>query len=145
MSTVLDEVTSETISAAHVRQRVEDWEGRLQGLYAAIGNWLPDGWKARQGPPIMMHEELMRKYGIAAKRIPTLELLRRSGEIVKIEPRALWIIGANGRVDLKRDGHRYLIVDMAENFEQPNWQVSHAERRCDRETVTREWLGRVLQ
>ena len=89
MSTVLDEVSSETINAAHVRQRVEDWEGRLQGLYAAIGDWLPDGWKARQGPPIMMHEELMRKYGIAAKRIPTLELLRRSGEIVKIEPRAL--------------------------------------------------------
>ncbi len=145
MSTVLDEVTSETINAAHVRRRVKDWEGRLNDLYAAIGDWLPDGWNTRQGAPVMMHEELMRKYGVAAKRIPTLELLGLSGEIVKVEPRALWIIGANGQVDLKRDGHRYLIVDMAENFERPDWQVAHAERRCDRETVTREWLRRVLQ
>ena len=145
MGTVLDDVTSETIDAAHIRRRVDDWEERLNGLYAVIGDWLPDGWEARQGTPVMMHEELMRKYGVAAKRIPTLELLGRAGEIVKVEPRGLWIIGGNGRVDLKRDGHRYLIVDMAENFEQPNWQVSHAERRCDRETVTRKWLGRILQ
>lgn len=145
MSTVLDEVTSEGIDAAHIRRRVKDWEGRLNDLYAAFGDWLPDGWKARQGAPIMMHEELMRKYGVAAKRIPTLELLGRSGEIVKVEPRALWIIGANGRIDLRRDGHRYLIVDTAENFEQPDWQVAHAERRCDRETVTREWLRRILR
>ena len=145
MSTVLDEMTSERIDAAHIRRRVKDWKSRLNGLYAVIGDWLPDGWKARQGTPIMMHEELMRKYGVAAKRIPTLELLGRSGEIVKVEPRTLWIIGSNGRIDLRRDGDRYLIVDMADNFEQPDWQVAHAERRCDRETVTREWLRRVLQ
>lgn len=145
MGTVLDDVTSETIDAAHIRRRVDDWEERLNGLYAVIGDWLPDGWEARQGAPVMMHEELMRKYGVAAKRIPTLELLGRAGGIVEFEPRGLWIIGGNGRVDLKRDGHRYLIVDMADNFEQPNWQVSHAERRCDRETVTREWLGHILQ
>ncbi len=145
MSTVLDEVTTERIDAAHVRRRVKDWEGRLNDLYAVIGDWLPDGWGARKGTPVMMHEELMRNYGVAAKRIPTLELLGRSGEIVKVEPRALWIIGSNGRIDLKRDGHRYLIVDVAENFEQPDWQVAHAERRCDRETVTREWLRRILQ
>ena len=145
MGTVLDDVTSETIDAAHIRRRVDDWEERLNGLYAVIGDWLPDGWEARQGAPVMMHEELMRKYGVAAKRIPTLELLGRAGGIVEVEPRGLWIIGGNGRADLKRDGHRYLIVDMADNFEQPNWQVSHAERQCDRETVTREWLGHILQ
>lgn len=145
MGTVLDDVTSETIDAAHVRRRVDDWTERLNGLYTVIGDWLPDGWETREGTPIMMHEELMRKYGVAAKRIPTLELLGRAGEVVKVEPRGLWIIGYNGRVDLKRNGHRYLIVDTADNFEQPNWQVARGERRCDRETVTREWLRRILQ
>ena len=37
MSTVLDEVTSESIDAQHVRRRVDDWEERLNGLYSMIG------------------------------------------------------------------------------------------------------------
>ena len=69
----------------------------------------------------------------------------RAGQVVKLQPRALWIIGNNGRVDLKCDGGRYLIVDAAENFEEPDWQAARAERRCDRESVSREWLRRLLQ
>ena len=145
MNTVLDEVTSETIDAQHVRRRVDDWEERLNGLYARIGEWLPQGWEARRGAPVQMHEKLMRKFGVAVKRIPTLELHGQAGQVVKLEPHALWIIGNNGRVDLKRDGDRYHIVDIAENFEEPDWQAVRAERRCDREAVTREWLRRILQ
>ncbi len=145
MSTVLDEVTSETLDAKHIRRRVDDWEERVEGLYAMIGGWLPDGWEVRRGTPVLMHEKLMRKFGIEAKRIPTLELHGDAGEVVRLEPHALWIIGNNGRVDMKRDDRRYLIVDAAENFEEPNWQVARDERRCDRESVTREWLRRTLQ
>lgn len=56
MKTVLEEVTSDAIDAEHVRRRVEDWEARLSGLYAMIGEWLPDGWEVRQGVPAVMHE-----------------------------------------------------------------------------------------
>ena len=145
MSTVLDEVTSEAIDAQHIRRRVDDWEERLNGLYATIGDWLPEGWEARRGVPVLMHEKLMRKFGVAAKRMPTLELHGPAGQFVKLEPHALWIIGNNGRIDMKRDGRRFLIVDAAENFEEPDWQVARAERRCDREAVTRDWLRRFLQ
>ena len=69
MGTVLDDVTSETVDAAHIRRRVDDWEERLNGLYALIGDWLPDGWEARGGAPVVMHERLMRKFDVAAKRI----------------------------------------------------------------------------
>ena len=145
MQTVLDEVTSTTIDATHVRRRVDDWEERLNGLYATIGEWLPDGWEARQGAPVLMHEKMMRKFDVDAKPMPTLELHGRGGEIVKLEPHALWIIGNNGRVDVKRDGRRYLIVDAAENFGEPDWQAARDERRCDRESVTRDWLTRILR
>ena len=117
----------------------------MNGLYATIGDWLPDGWAARRGAPVVMHEKLMRKFGVAARRMPTLELHGRAGQIVKLEPHALWIIGNNGRIDLKRDGRRYLVVDAAENFEAPDWQAARDERRCDRESVTRDWLRRILQ
>ena len=145
MQTVLDEVTSTTIDARHVRRRVDDWEERLNGLYAAIGEWLPDGWEAREGAPVPMHEKMMRKFDVDPTQMPTLELHGRGGEIVELKPHALWIIGNNGRVDVKRDGRRYLIVDAAENFGDPDWQAAPDERRRDRESVTRDWLRRILR
>ena len=87
----------------------------------------------------------MRRFGVAAKRMPTLELEDRAGHVARLVPRGLWIIGSNGRVDLKRDGRRYLIVDMAENFAAPDWQAAPAEQRCKREAVGEDWLKRVLQ
>ena len=145
MGTVLEDVTSETIDAAHIRRRVGDWEERLNKLFTVIGEWLPEGWEARRGTPVVMHEELMRKFGVAAKQMPTLELRDRAGHVARLEPRGLWIIGSNGRVDLKHGGHRYLIVDTAESFAAPEWLAAPAERRCDREAVTRDWLRRILQ
>ena len=56
MQTVLDGVTSEDIDARHVRRRAEDWGERLNGLYAMIGEWLPDGWEARRGAPVLMYD-----------------------------------------------------------------------------------------
>ena len=144
MGTVLEDVTSETIDAEHIRRRVDDWEERLSGLYATIGEWVPDGWEARRGEPVLMHEQLMRKFGIARREIPTLMLSGGADDAAKLEPRGLWIIGSNGRIDLKRDGRHYLIVDMAGNFQAPDWQAAPANRRCDREAVTENWLRRIL-
>ena len=145
MGTVLEDVTSETIDAEHIRRRVDDWEERLNGLYATIGGWLPNGWEAHRGQPVPMHGELMRKFGIGRRELPTLALSGEADDAARLEPRGLWIVGSNGRVDLKRSGGRYVIVDMAENFQAPDWQAAPAERRSDREAVTEGWLRRILQ
>ncbi len=79
----------------------------------------------------------MREFGVAPRQLPTLELHDRTGEVVRLKPRALWIIGNNSRVDVKRDGWRYLIVDAAGNFEQPDWQAAPAENWFDHEAVPR--------
>ena len=89
MNTVLDEVTSDAIDAKHVERRVEDWEARLKGLYATIGAWLPDDWEARRGAPVRMHEKTMREFGVAARQMPTLELHRRTGEVVRLRGTAV--------------------------------------------------------
>ncbi len=128
-----------------MERRVEDWETRLTGLYRTIGECLPDDWEARRGAPVHMREKMMREFGVAARQMPTLELHGRTGEVVRLKPRALWIIGNNGRIDVKRDGRHYLIVDAAGNFEEPDWRAAPAERRCDREAVTPDWLRRILR
>ncbi len=47
-------------------------------------------------------------------------------------------------VDLKGVGRGYIIIDTADNFEKPRWEVCPADRRSDREPVSRDWLRRIL-
>ncbi len=144
MGDVLDEVTDDTIDASHVLRRVEDWEARVNGLYAAVRAWLPEGWTAREDAPVRMHEELMREFGVPARSIPTLLLENDAGSSAMLEPRGLWIIGTNGRVDMTIGGRHYLLVDVAGNFEAPQWQASSLERRLDRVALTESWFARTL-
>ena len=145
MKTVLEEVTRDTVEATHVRRRVDDWEQRLKALCAAIEEWLPAHWEAHSGEPLLLHEKMMQEYGVQAKPLPTLELRGPTGRVVKLQPHALWILGNNGRVDMKCGGRRYHIIDMAENFEEPNWQAAPTESRRNLESVTRDWLSRILR
>lgn len=144
MGDVLDEITDDTIDASHVLRRVEDWEARVNGLYAAIRAWLPEGWTAREGAPVRMHEELMREFGVPARFIPTLLLENDAGRSAMLEPRALWIVGANGRVDMTIGGPHYLLVDVAGNFEAPRWEAASLERRLARVALTESWFVQAL-
>ena len=144
MGNVLDEVTDETIDAHHVVRRVDDWEARVTRLYATVTEWLPQGWTAHTGAPVRMHEELMRELDVAAREIPTLLLADGSGKHAVLEPRGLWIIGANGRVDMNCGPRHYLIVDIADNFEPPQWHAASFDRRSDRVALTETWLRQAL-
>lgn len=144
MGTVLDDVTDDSIDARHVLRRVDDWEARVRDLYATVREWLPEGWTARDGAPVRMHEELMREFSVPARSVPTLQLGNGAGRSAMLEPRGLWIIGTNGRVDLKCGGDHYLIVDVASNFEAPRWEAASVERRLDRAALTENWLALAL-
>ncbi len=144
MKNVLDDVTDEKVDAQHISRRVNDWIQRVKNLYTEIGEWLPDGWTAQEGESVCMHEEMMRRFNVASRQIPTLLLVNGSGNSARLEPRGLWIIGANGRIDMKFGSRHYLIVDVAGSFETPDWQVSDAELRLDREALTESWLKRTL-
>ena len=87
MGNVLDDVTDDNIDARHVLCRVDDWEARVNRLYATVSEWLPEGWTARVGAPVCMHEELMRRFDVDARQIPTLLLANGSGKSAVLEPR----------------------------------------------------------
>ena len=144
MKNVLDEVTDEKVDARYINRRVDDWEKRVKNLYTKISEWLPDGWTTQQGELVCMHEEMMRRFKVAARQIPTLLLVNGSENRARLEPRGLWIIGANGRIDMKFGSCHYLIVDVAGSFEAPNWQVANAEQRLDRVALTENWLKQAL-
>ena len=144
MKTVLEEVTSDAIDAEHVRRRVDDWEARLNGLYAMIGEWLPDGWESRQGASVLMHEKMMREFGVEATRLPSLELHDGDAPAVRLIPRA--VDHRHQRPGQSEGLHRPLHhYRYRRQLRKPHWEVSRADRRSDREPVTHGWLPRILR
>ena len=145
MTTVLKDVVSDSLEPEYVLQRVEDWESRLTDLYSMIREWLPNGWEVTDGEPIIMNEKLMQIAGIEPRNIPTLRLSNHVNGTVSVEPRGLWIVGTNGRVDVKYNGRRYFVCDYAHNFEQPDWKVVNSLNWQDVVPFTEEWITQFLE
>ncbi len=126
--TVLEELTEEdALSPEYVGQRLDDWAARVEALYGEIERWLPAGWTARRGSAVTMHEELMQKSNVPARKLPTLEIVHDAKVQIQIRPYGLWIIGANGRLDLIAQGELFFLLDHAKTFERPSWQITPAK------------------
>jgi hypothetical protein len=97
-----------------VGARVNDWIERLRSLRSVIQSWLPNGMSIVDRPPIRMHEELMRRFGIPDAEMPTFEVIKDSRRVMRFQPKGLWVIGANGRVDLVTEKTSWILVDKSE-------------------------------
>lgn len=141
MANVLQEVTDSGLNREHVERRVENWAERIDTLFSGIERQLPPPWSARRRRSVAMHEDMMRKFSIAGRNLPVLEILRDDRVVAELEPRGLWIIGANGRIDLVGTGVHHILIDVAENFAQPDWRISPLASRRQRENFD---LGKLL-
>jgi hypothetical protein len=144
MSDALDEFTDGELTQDHVVRRVDDWAHRIDDLYALIESWLPTPYRVRTRRHVAMHEELMVKYGVPARNLPVLEIFDGDRLLLSIEPRGLWIIGANGRLDVKRPREPYIIVDDAENFAEPRWRIAPLSARTKLKMLDRDQLIGLL-
>ena len=144
MSDVLEELTGDTLVRAHVEARIENWEHRIADLYALVGAWLPAGWTAASHRSVRMLEEPMREVGLPPRDLPVLDLLEGDKIAATIEPRGLWIVGANGRLDFSHGESHYLIMDAADNFEPPRWTVTSMMDRRRRTPFERASLRGFL-
>ncbi len=82
-------------------RRVEDWLRRLDELKAQIGRWVADAPRVEivDRPLVAMNEDLMHEYGIRPRSMPSFDLLADGRRAVRFQPKGLWILGGNGRVD----------------------------------------------
>lgn len=133
------------IDLAHVEKRVLDWETRVHGLYARIASWLPSGWTSSIDGTAILREPLMVKFGVAERHLPRLALSKDGVERVRLEPRYLWIIGSNGRVDMRGSTGHFLINDRSEFFEEPSWHIAAFRARLEEMPLTVESFRRALQ
>jgi hypothetical protein len=113
-----------------VVERVEDWIRRLEQLKATVQGWLPSDMSIADRAPTKMHEELMRKFGVAPADMPTFEIVRDSQKIMRVQPKGLWSIGANGRLDLITAKGSWILVDQSEPLSGgPDWQYYASDNR----------------
>ena len=139
MSTVLDELSREDeLDRGDIEKRIVDWKARISGLYDRIERWLPPGFAADRVGTVPMREKLMGRYDVPDTVLPILNVSKNGRGIAKVVPGGLWIIGANGRLDLHVGEDHYLIVDRAENFHPADWTMAPARARRETTSLTAE-------
>lgn len=144
MNDVLEEVTSETITKEHVVRRVDDWVARVNGLYDDVESWLSGSWHSDWRRTVVMDEKMMRNFDIGPREVPVLELISDEGGRASLEPRGLWIIGVNGRLDLLAGPKHFLIFDLAKNFSIPDWQIVDYHDRKESKKFDKASLAAAL-
>ncbi len=131
-------------TAEEVRAQVADWLERLDELYAAIETWATgQGWQVERGEPVPIEDERLERLAIGPVQQPTLVLHAPTGQRVSIRPKSLWVIGANGRIDIFAPGRVYVLIDVAERMAPPRWRF-HRLGRGPIEPFTAEKLASMI-
>jgi hypothetical protein len=107
---------------AQLVERIEDWVGRIEGVYARVEEWASHlGLRAERARTILMSEELMQNFAIPDRELAILDLSRVDAPVMSVVPVGLWVLGSNGRIDiLTREGSA-ILLDTAQPLEPPNW------------------------
>jgi hypothetical protein len=128
-----------------VKVRVEDWIRRLNELKATIKSWLPSGLTIIDRPRISMREELMTRFGIPAAEMPSFEVHQGESKLMRVQPKGLWIVGANGRVDVITPTGSFILVDRSTPLShQPDWFYSDPSQRTSLTRLTKETFLDIL-
>src|SRR6478735_6764660 len=127
----LEDLTADGLDPRYVKARVEDWALRIAALYDRIEGWLPKGWSASRKRTMWMEEDLMRELGIPGRDLPILDIRRRSIPVASIRPLALWVVGTNGRLDLRGPKGLYLLIDRADMGKRRKWEIVPAADRAN--------------
>lgn len=134
-----DEVTKESVEA-----RVRDWVNRLDTLYAQIRGWgTGNGWQVDESGTVTMHEELMQKFGVPATTQPIIRLDSDRGYAL-FKPKGLWVIGANGRIDLFTPKGAFIIVDLAKFGSAPEWTIFRVSGRRQGQPFTTDLIEELI-
>ena len=139
----LDDLEADTDHDAILR-RVDDWETRVRALYRQLSAWLPAGWHTDESQTVVMREPMMAASGMAMRHLPVLNVYDEAAWKAKLIPHGLWVIGANGRIDLLAGRAKLLIIDVSEVFATPSWQLLDPAYVRPGEPLTQDaWMAAI--
>ena len=122
--------TVKKVDKQQVEKRVRDWKKRVSDLYSTIKLWLKESeYSLKPGPKLTMYEELMSQFKVPSTEVDTADIYKDKTFVLTIKPNGLWIIGANGRIDILSTKGNYMLVDFAEQFETPQWKLFNGDKK----------------
>jgi hypothetical protein len=114
-------------SKADLDRRIDDWMERLGQLRGLVDQWIgerPDSDLITQdAPAVPMRESLMQQYNIPERSMPAFKVTKGDKQIALFRPVGLWVVGANGRVDVFTEKAAPILVDAASPFDKPAWKL----------------------
>jgi len=149
------------VTKKHVEERLRDWERRLRELFARVEKWSIAQWGkgcVTHGSIVPPREYAMEEAGVGPRRLPTLTVqVPQAGNMpmtISLVPSCLWIIGANGRVDvrvgvkggelfLQRSVHHVLVDLGGKDGQSSDWQIRNRDPRKVLEPFTKDVLLRI--
>ena len=129
------------VDKQHVEKRIIDWKKRVSDLYSTIELWLTGSdYYIKRGSKLKMYEELMSEFNVRATNIETADIYKDNKIVLALKPKGLWMVGANGRIDLLSTKGNYMLVDFAEQFEPPYWKLFNGDKKNGVEFTKRSFF-----
>jgi hypothetical protein len=114
---------SKDIDTAYVERRVKDWGANVRTLFHDVSEWASPNFITDMKTSVPMNEEMMRRFGVKEVKMPVLKISRKGTVAATLVPIGLWVIGANGRVDLLTPKQAFIVVNTAAHPRPPEWSV----------------------
>lgn len=106
-----------------VEKKISDWKNRLNELYNQVEAWLPsDGPEIERTTTTQVMEEMMKKFKVTPQPIPVLSVMMNGKKLV-FRPSGIWILGANGKVDVFSGDKHYTLVDLRPDDGPSDWRL----------------------
>jgi len=119
------------LNRPYIEERIEEWKSRLETLYASVEGSLAglNGVTCKKERQVRMYEKLMQDFRVSPQPLPILDIYKNGTIVVYFKPIGLWVIGANGRIDILTEKGAYILVDKATYGQPPEWNVFYPQNR----------------
>ncbi|TPK32473.1 hypothetical protein FJ492_27505 [Mesorhizobium sp. B2-5-4] len=116
--------SSQKFDSARVEERVARWVEQVEALFTQIEGWVePHGYSVDRTQTVSMNEEMMQRFAVAAVKLPMLRIRKGTRVAATIFPVGLWVIGANGRVDVLTPSGGATIINASDTPNDPIWMI----------------------
>lgn len=143
------EEQKQQITQDYIITRLKDWKNRLDKLFADVEQWcndLPEDQHKEilRGSMLQGEEELMEKFDVQPGMVPTIAVLYGRNR-VSFVPAALWVIAANGRVNVTTNEDQYILVDLGGKEGSPSeWIIADPTNRSVRYPFNKETFWNLV-
>ncbi len=129
------------VDKQQVEKRVKDWKKRISDLYSIVKLWLKDSeYSLKLGNKVTMYEEQMSQFNVPSTEVDSAEIYKEGKKVMIIKPKGLWVIGANGRIDILSTDGNNMLIDYSEPFEAPKWKLYNGDKKNGVEFTKEKFL-----